>query len=141
MRRTRAQGFSLLEAIVALTILSAAMLGAYGWIANDMGALQRVRALALEEAAVREATARLEQLDLSAEPAGSIDWRDFRIAWNAAPVEAPRPGRTSVGGIGLHELTLHAVQLSVYHDGQLIGTPELRMTQYRRKRESRATPP
>jgi len=31
--------------------------------------------------------------------------------------------------------------LSVYHDGQLIGTPELRMTQYRRNRESRATPP
>ena len=86
-----------------------------------VGALARVRGLALEEAAVREAITRLEQTDLTAQPAGRIDWREFRIDWDAAAVEAPRPGRTGVGGVGLYELTLQQVRLSVYHGEQLIG--------------------
>lgn len=138
--RARAQGFSLLEAIVALTILSMAMLGAYSWIATDIGALRRVRDLALEEAAVRQAIAELEQLDLAAQPAGSIDWRDFSVEWSATPLEPARHGRTSVGGAGLYDLTLQQVRLAVYQDGRLIATPEVRITQYARKRESQVEP-
>jgi general secretion pathway protein I len=135
MMRAPERGFSLLEAIVALTILCAALLGAYAWIATDVRALRHVRELALEEAAVRQAITELEQTDLAAQPAGSIDWRDFRIEWSAAAVEPARPGRTSVGGPGLYELTLQQVRLAVFQDGRLIGTPELRITQFARTRE------
>lgn len=140
MMPARARGFSLLEAIVALVILSAAMLGAYGWLATDVRALQNVRALALEEAAVQQALAQLEQTDLAAQPSGSIAWRDYRIEWNATALEPARAGRSTTGQRGSYELTLHRVSLAVFAGERLIGTPQLRMVQYTAARDAQAAP-
>ena len=49
--RDRTRGFSLLEAIVALTIVAITIMGAYAWVAGNIISLTRVRDLALEEAA------------------------------------------------------------------------------------------
>jgi len=138
MRRTG--GFTLLEAIVALVILSAALAGAWTWVANDMRALGRVRDLALEEAAVQQAVAELEQRDLEAQPVGSLRWRDFRIDWRAAPLEAPRRGRTPVGGPGNFRLALFEVALDVRQGERLIATPVLRMLQTRPVENGGAAP-
>lgn len=132
MSRAAQRGFTLLEAIVALVILAAALAGAWTWIANDVRALGRVRDLALEEAAVQQAMAELEQVDLSAEPEGSIRWRQFRIDWRATPLEPARDGRTSVGGAGVYRFTLYGVALEVLHRERTIATPSLRMVQYTR---------
>ena len=61
--RDRVRGFSLLEAIVALTIVAVAILGAYAWVAGNIVSLTRVRDLALEEAALHQALGTLEQTD------------------------------------------------------------------------------
>ena len=55
-----AAGFTLLEAVVALTILGFVLLGAFTWVGNDLSALGKVRDLALEESAVQQAVAELE---------------------------------------------------------------------------------
>jgi len=128
--RGPARGFSLLEAIVALAILAAALLGAYTWVGTDMAAIVRVRDLALEEAAVQQAVAEIEQFDLATQSRGSIAWRDFDVHWQAQPVEDTRPGRTPVGGQGRWDFTLYEVQLQVLLGGRLIGTPSLRMLRY-----------
>ena len=52
-----AAGFTLLEAVVALTILGFVLLGAFTWVGNDLNALGKVRDLALEESAVQQAIA------------------------------------------------------------------------------------
>ena len=77
MRRNA--GFTLLEAVVALTILGFVLLGAFTWVGNDLGALGKVRDLALEESAVQQAIAELEQIDLGAQSGGNFDWRGFRV--------------------------------------------------------------
>ncbi len=136
----RTRGFSLLEAIVALTIVAVAIMGAYAWVAGNIVSLTRVRDLALEEAALQQALGALEQTDLGRQPAGSIRWREFRIDWQAEPIEATRPSRTGVGGTGLYELTLYHVLLSVTSHDRLIGTPELRLVQHIRSKKTRDTP-
>ena len=137
--RDRVRGFSLLEAIVALTIVAVAILGAYAWVAGNIVSLTRVRDLALEEAALHQALGTLEQTDLGGRPAGSIQWREFRIDWQAEPIEATRPSRTGVGGKGLYELTLYRMMLSVFSHERLIATPELRLVQHTRTREPRGS--
>ncbi|MBK6583343.1 MAG: prepilin-type N-terminal cleavage/methylation domain-containing protein [Gammaproteobacteria bacterium] len=138
--RDRTRGFSLLEAIVALTIVAITIMGAYAWVAGNIISLTRVRDLALEEAALQQALGALEQTDLGRQPAGSIQWREFRIDWQAEPIEATRPSRTGVGGTGRYDLTLYRVLLSVSSHERLIGTPELRMVQHSRSKKTQGTP-
>lgn len=126
------RGFTLLEAIVALVILAAALAGAWTWVANDVRALGRVRDLALEEAAVQQAVAELEQIDIAAQPTGSLRWREFRVDWQAEPMEEPRQGRTFVGGASRYQLALYGVELNVRYRERLIATPHVRVVQHRR---------
>ena len=125
------RGFSLLEAIVALVILTAALAGAWTWVANDVRSSSRVRDLALEEAAVQQAVAELEQVDLGAQPNGSLRWRDYRIDWQASALEPPRRGREPIGGESNYVIALYDVALVVAHHERVIGTPGLRMLQHR----------
>ena len=134
--RQRARGFTLLEAIVAMTILGFALLAAFGWISNNLGALGKVRDLALEEAAVMEAIAQLEDTDLAGSPNGSLVWRDFRIDWQGVLLEEPAPGRSTLGARGLHELSLYAVDLTVVRGARQIASPRVRIVQHRQVREA-----
>ena len=134
--RRRSRGFTLLEAIVAMTILGFALLAAFGWIGNNINALTKVRELALEEAAVAEAIARLEDTDLARSPSGSLLWREFRIDWQAVLLEEPAPGRSTLGARGLHELGLYEVDLTVSRGTRQIAAPRVRIVQHRQIREA-----
>jgi general secretion pathway protein I len=125
-----AAGFTLLEAVVALTILGFVLLGAFTWVGNDLSALGKVRDLALEESAVQQAVAELEQVDLSAQPTGMLDWRGFRIGWRAELLAPVRQGRTATGAPGLYDITLYAVELDVASGARVLGRQQLRMVQH-----------
>jgi general secretion pathway protein I len=135
MMRAAARGFSLLEAIVALTILAMAMLGAYAWIGANLEALNKVRDLALEELALREALDVLERTDLGAQPEGELSWGEFRIGWRAEPLEPMRNGRTAVGSMSLYDFTLFQVDLEVHSHQRLIATPQVRVLRHERVRD------
>jgi hypothetical protein len=134
--RRRTGGFTLLEAIVAMTILGFALLAAFGWISNNLAALGKVRELALEEAAVMEAIAQLEDTDLQRSPTGSLLWREFRIEWQAVLMEPPATGRSTLGARGLHELALYEVDLAVQRGARQIAAPRIRIVQHRQVREA-----
>lgn len=136
----RARGFTLLEAVVALTILGFALLGAFGWINGDLIALGRVRELALEEAVVGQALAELEQVDLSQQPEGRLAWQGFTIDWRARAFEEPRQGRSVIGARGAWDLALYEVELEIANGDRLLGRPTVRMVQYARARAGDASP-
>lgn len=135
--KTRVRGFSLLEAIIALLVVSSAVLGAYSWVGSNIQTLNRVRDLALEESATRHALDQLQQTELALLDQGEMQWRGYRIQWQAEPVEPTRRGRTAVGGNGLYELTLYHIALSIFSDERLIAMPELRLVQYQRAPQQR----
>lgn len=123
-------GFTLLEAVVALTILGFVLLGAFTWVGNDLNALGKVRDLALEESAVQQAIAEIEQVDLAAQPTGMLDWRGFRIGWRAELLAPVRQGRTGAGAPGLHDIALYAVELDIANGTRVLGRQRLRMVQH-----------
>lgn len=126
----KSAGFTLLEAVVALTILGFVLLGAFTWVGNDLSALGKVRDLALEESAVQQAIAELEQVDLGAQPTGVLDWNGFRIGWRAELLTPVRQGRTGTGAPGLYDLALYGVQLDIANGVRVLGRQELRMVQH-----------
>lgn len=123
-------GFTLLEAVVALTILGLVLMGAFTWVGNNLSALGKVRDLALEESAVQQAIAELEQVDLGAQPVGTLDWNGYRVGWRAELLTPVRQGRTVTGARGLHALALYGVQLDIANGKRLLGRKELRMVQH-----------
>jgi hypothetical protein len=111
------------------------MLGAYAWIGSNLAALNKVRDLALEELAVRQALDLLEQTDLGTQAEGEMNWREFRIGWRAEALEPTRMGRTAVGSIALHDFTLFQVDLEVHSHHRLIATPQVRVLRHERVRD------
>ena len=132
----RSGGFTLLEAIVALVILSGGLLAAYAWFSQDIRYLIKVNDLSLEETVVSETIERLELEDFGKNREGSFPWRDYRVKWAAVPLEAPKSGRSSEGGGGLYDVTLYQVQLELLYKGRPFASPHLRMVKFRQVRKA-----
>jgi len=124
-------GFTLLETIVALVILSSGLMAAYGWFSQDTNSLLKVNDLAHEELVLNEVLARLEQESFSSNENGSYLWGEYRASWQARLVEPVKSGRSSLGATGLYQLGLYNVQIGLYYKDRLITEPTVRMVKYR----------
>lgn len=131
----RCTGFTLLEAIVALVILSGGLLAAYAWFSQDMRHLIKINDLALEETVVSEAVDRLELVDFAKQATGDFQWGDYQVMWEAVPLEPSKQGRTPAGGVSLYDLTLYQVHMRLSYRGRHFASPQLRMVKYRQARK------
>ena len=129
-------GFTLLEAIVALTVLSIGLMAVFGWFNQNIRHLIKINDLALEEGVTEEALARLELEDFTSATSGSYQFGDYAVRWRAIPIEPPRAGVSSTGGQGLYEITLYGIELEIVYRGRLISTPKTRMTRFKKVRLS-----
>ena len=115
------QGFSLLEAIVALVILSAGLLAAYSWFDRGFEALIRMDRLALEESVVQETIERLYLQDLDKTNNGKFEWGDYFVVWSSDLYEPSKKGVANVGTTGFYDISLYQVNLEVLHTGRPIA--------------------
>lgn len=126
-RVNREQGFSLLEAIVALAILGGASMVLFGWIGGSLNQLTR-SALYIETDPVLSST--LEYLkfqDLSVRPAGELSSGDVIIAWQATPIEHDIPGTSGSNFI----LSLYDVTLTIKKGNRTLPPLRTRIVNYR----------
>jgi general secretion pathway protein I len=106
-----ARGFTLLEAIVAMTIFSMCALALFGWQSGSLRALDRIEARATRAEQVRLAMAALANVNPMTELKGERVVGDERVRWQATPVEPVRTGKTQVGlpslfDVGLYDLAV-----------------------------------
>ena len=128
-------GFTLLEAIVALTLLSSGLMAAFSWFNQDVRHLIKINDLALQETVIMEALARIEHEDLFSTDHGSYQWDGYAISWQAKPMEAVKQGATSRGGRSHYDVALYDIALELRYHGRLVATPQTRITQFKRVRE------
>lgn len=121
-QRTGIAGFSLLEAIVALTIFSICAMALYGWLAVNQSALIRVQA---RDAAVREgrsALAVLETVNPMAEPTGERELPgDVVVRWTSTEIVERQPGTSSSGSQQVFDLALYEMDVRVLRAGRDIN--------------------
>ena len=112
--RQRQRGFSLLEMIAALTILAIGSGVLFSWLGQTTAQLTRFE---LQEKA---SLARLQAIDfLSAQnpalvPEGKQSFDDFRMEWKSEPVTEVRETLSPSGGLGLYQISLYQVNVSVF---------------------------
>lgn len=129
-------GFTLLEAIVALTIFSAGALTLYGLFNTNLIALQRVRAVTAHLPAAQRAVAYLSAINPRQQETGRLAFDDYEVVWSARLLEPVRQGQNAYGRMGHYEVGLYRVEFTVSERGRPVGTYRLRLIGYERVRES-----
>lgn len=132
---TKARGFTLLEAIVALVIFSMAAIGIYTWINTNLITLNRLAEVAATEQVLNSSVERLKLVDMSKETSGRFEVNGYWVDWTADLVEPWKNGVTSAGAVGLYDVGLLKVKLAFSKDSRLVGGYEYRHTAYKQVRE------
>ncbi len=135
MRSRFAEGFTLLEAIVALTILSAAGLALFAGMTQSLQMVQRADRARASDAALRNAIAWLAQVNPMLSPEGAQPLGDYRLVWRARPVEAPRDGTTGYLQPGLYKVGLYDLDIELWRGRSLEREATLRRAGWEQVRE------
>ena len=128
-------GFTLLEAVVALTIFSAGALTLYGLFNTNLIALQRVRAVSAHLPAAQRAVAYLSAVNPYRQENGRLAFDDYEIVWSARLLEPARQGQNAYGRVGHYEVGLYRIEFTVSERGRPVGTYRLRLIGYEKVRD------
>lgn len=121
-RRQRQQaGFTLLEAIVALTIFAICAMALYGWMAVNQAALIRVEARDRAISDGRAALAALEGVNPMREPQGERSLPgELDIRWTSTEVAPRTEGMGPSGSMLIFDLALYELDVRVLRSGREI---------------------
>lgn len=128
-------GFTLVEAMVALVIFSAAAMGIYSWINTNLISLNRLAAVAESEFVVDSAVERLKLIDLRNETEGSFNVAGYQVEWRAELVEPWRQGKNTMGAIGIYDVGLYDIHLSLFKEGRSLANYQYRQVAWYKARE------
>ena len=129
------RGFSLLEAIVALTILATAGLALFAAMSQSVQMVARAENARLADSAVRNAVAWMETVNPMETPQGEQQLGEVTLRWSAQLVEPERDAMTGYLQPGLYRLGLYDVRLELLQDGRPLTEAVVRRVGYRQVRE------
>lgn len=137
MRRSRAPapGFTLLEAIVALTILAAAGLALFAAMSQSIQMVQRAQQAREIDTALRNALAWSERINPMLQPGGEQALGDWSLRWTAELVEPVHDGVTASLQPGLYQVGLYRLDLQLWRGGRLQREATLRRAGFRQVRQ------
>ncbi len=115
----RDAGFSLLEAIVALTIMATTLLALYSWLSSNTIALNRTREVAYSVQDARTALAVVETINPMEQPRGDRTLPPLDIRWVARPITELRTGMSRSGTPTQFDFMLYEMDVEVFRDGIL----------------------
>jgi general secretion pathway protein I len=89
----RRAGFSLLEAIVAITLIAGTMMGLYEWINTSLISLRRVEDHTLRQEATNTALDYMETVNPMTAPSGEAEVGDYLIRWESVETAPAKKGK------------------------------------------------
>ena len=115
MNGRRQSGFSLLEAMVAITVLTSVSFAVFSWINQSARVLMRSESVMAQELLVSDLLTELDLIDLRTVTEGDMERDGIRLHWQSGIVNT-RQGKTRAGGTGFYDHSLNEVKVFVYRD-------------------------
>lgn len=132
--KTTSRGFSLLEAIVALAILSSSGVALYAWLSTSLSGLIRVDEVMEMNQVTDDLDAFFSTLNLTDESEQRLKLNGYDVDWRATLVEPKQQGRSLSGQLSHFDLGLYEVDVEVYKGNKLLGDYTTRIVGYQRTR-------
>lgn len=126
------QGFSLLEAIVALVILAGSCMALFAWINGSLVQLQRAELYVEAGPAIASASQYLKTVDLSQRPEGVFNSGTIRVEWQASAIEQDATRAAWYGGSNFL-VSLYEVRLTPRTTNRSLPPLQTRIVNYRLK--------
>lgn len=112
------RGFSLLEAVVAMVLISGAGYALFGWINSNIMALNHIHESNARSAATQNILEYMDSVNPMLRPDGNADFGNYRIAWKAKPVTLVQDGTSYPEGVSLYQLALYETMIEVETPGK-----------------------
>ena len=123
----RVGGFTLVEAIVALVVLSMSLMATYGWIQLSAEMLIKTDDVNSQQIGLNQLLEELQGTDFSEQTDGEYEYRQLRFNWVAQPYEKTRSGRNGLGRKSSYDHTLYVISIAVFRDVTLVADYRLRL--------------
>ncbi|WP_334049769.1 PulJ/GspJ family protein [Alteromonas gracilis] len=106
-------GFSLLEAIVALLIVTMVGIATFSWISNLLLSISKIESQSYTNQVKRNVNELLSDINVMSMPAGDKEIGSLVVSWQAELVQPIKRGKSSNGGSSQFELGLYRVNVLV----------------------------
>lgn len=116
--RRNAQGFTLLEAIVALVVFTMGAFALYGWLSTNVITLNRIRERQQIEMVTHSALDLIRRSNPMESPEGERRVGNVTVTWTAKLVEPARAGSSQTGGPTLFVVGLYDMDVRVIRGGR-----------------------
>jgi hypothetical protein len=131
------RGFTFLEAIVALALLTMAIATVFGMLNTQLLTLHRIEDLAQRHRVIRAAVAYMEMVNPTATPSGEFELTGYTIGWESVVAEGPEQGVGYPLGESLFEMALYRTTVDIHKDGDIVESISMRLVGYKQVRSWR----
>jgi len=135
---TGQRGFSLLEAVVAMVLISGAGAALFSWINTELGSVSRLQQSNAKAEALVNVLELMHTVNPMLTPEGALSFAAYRLTWKAQEVTPVQDGLSYPRGISLYQLALYDTLVRVVNPD---GTPwfdfTLRQVGYKRVRDNK----
>jgi general secretion pathway protein I len=138
--RQRQAGFSLLEAIVAMTIMATSGMALFSWFSQSYEGLIRLEEVQERHQLMDDLQAYFSTLNLQQEGTQRLQVNGFDVTVTSTLVEPVQQGRSTAGGVSNFNLGLYDLDVDVRRNNRLIGQYETRLVGYRQVRNTNVSP-
>ena len=134
MKVRRQKGFSLLEAIVALTILASSGVALFSWFSVTYDGLIRLQEVQARHQLMDDLHAYFSTLNIQEETTQRMRVNGFDVTRKAELLEPKQTGRGLTGGLSNFDLGLYDVDIEIGIEKRIVGRYQTRLVGYRRVR-------
>jgi len=136
MNNTRNNGFSLLEAIVAMAIVASFGMAIFAWINANLNTLNKIQSKSEHDQIVRSVVEYMQDIDIMEQPDGNEDIGQFSVFWKSTLIEPIVDGANRIGGKSEFEVGLYLADVNVRVDTKLVSSFSVRLVGYKKVRNS-----
>ena len=133
------RGFTLLEAIVAMVIVSVLSMSLYSWLnVSYVSSNRAIEALDVTDVVV-SARAYIEKINPMAQPDGTYQLGEYYIKWSSTPITDIAPayngGSPGLFDIALYQVDVELIKGNVEESKNVVGLYSVELIGYHRARE------